>query len=164
MTSFEQRFVRYGALLPLVVMFVTGCRIGAPTAPPSTATPQVTTAEMTPTAGSSSNGEITQDEAIELARPHLADPSAAFYAASNGRMDDVYRAVTGEDQPAPGDPDRRVWAVEFATPFEVCGAEGSCETIRGFVSVFLDYSDGEWIAAASYSPRPGHTFPPNLAE
>lgn len=75
-------------------------------------------------------------------------------------MDTLYRTVAGQEQPVPGDPARQVWAVEFVSSFEICGpAEAGCETVDGFVTVFLDYFSGDWIATASYSPTPGHTLP-----
>ena len=148
----------------VAILLLAGCRFGSagtPTQPQQSPTALATTAQETPGGIPTQGGEATEQVAVQLARPHLADPGAALSAVRHGRMDAQYGSVAGQDQPVPGDPGREVWAVEFVSTFEVCGPVGStCETVRGFVTVFLDYSDGHWIATASYSPLPGHTLPP----
>jgi hypothetical protein len=96
---------------------------------------------------------ISVDQAIEIATEHVA-PDAVLVSTSAGKYSEIHpffdRVGPGSDVPS----DRLVWAVVFQSEFEICPPNGSpCWSPRpGWTTVIVDYTTGEFIESAAYSP------------
>jgi hypothetical protein len=101
-------------------------------------------------AGDASSGGVSQDAAVEAARPHVP-PDATFVSATAGKFLDV-NELPGIGPGAPVTPDQLVWAVKFESIATICGPSGYCFSPRpGFSIVILDFKTGEWLATEGIS-------------
>jgi len=102
-------------------------------------------------------GGISATAATTIARSHV-QPEATLVSTLAGKHSDVYTIRHLGD--TLDQPDRMVWAVTFAADIEICPPLQPlpqphaipCSTRPGQIQVFLDYSTGEFIESATFSP------------
>ncbi|HEY7025161.1 MAG TPA: hypothetical protein VH371_09395 [Candidatus Limnocylindrales bacterium] len=120
------------------------------------ATP-IQSAPATPAA--SGPGEISEQEAIDVARSHLASDGIVTRTMV-GTLRDVAAALvhlpsgTVADDPDL-DLDSQVWGIVFTQVYNICPDENQpCETRSGYVTVLINADTAEWLRSYGYAPNP----------
>jgi hypothetical protein len=98
---------------------------------------------------------IGRDQAISLARPHVA-PDVSFVEAEAGPFAALDAQPSGTGPGSDIKPDDLVWAITYSGQFTICPPGGGpCESPRlGYVVVYLDYRSGAFLMSegVSYAP------------
>jgi hypothetical protein len=106
------------------------------------------TAPGTTPIGPAPTGGIDQEQAITIARDHVA------MATVTGAVVESPGALPGATSTASGGL-RWVWAVYFSGDVTICNPLGACQSPRPATStVYLDYMTGSFIETATVSSAP----------